>query len=99
MGKFLRLVNGRPMLQDEAGITTIYDEIYAVSGTISTGTLVTLPNSGTYTANELEVRLNGMRLEPVFDYNYAGSAPRTQISFTFDLVDSDRVRFRVDRAP
>lgn len=96
MAKFIRLVNGVPRHQDETTVS-IYDQIYTVSGTITTGTAITLPSSGTYSSSELEVRLNGQRLEPIYDYNYVGSGTRTQISMTFDLVDSDRLRFRVDR--
>jgi hypothetical protein len=99
MGKFLKLVGGVPRLVDESISVTIYDENYAVEGTITTGTPVTLPASGTYDSAELEVTLNGQRLEPVFDYNYVGSVPRTQVSFTFDLIAGDSIGFRVDRTP
>lgn len=97
MDKFLRLINGIPRLV--AG-PAIYDETYSVSGTITTGNPITLPASGTYNSEELEVRLNGQRLESVVDYNYVGgSPPRTQVAFTFDLVIGDQVNFRVDRVP
>jgi len=109
MGKFLRLVNGRPKMQDEAaGGVTIYDEnLEVVSGTpgageiegpINTGVAITLPSSQTYSDDELEVYLNNMRLDSVYDYNYVGSGSRTQISMTFDLEVGDIIRFRIDRA-
>ena len=84
MGKFLRLVNGRLKQQDEVASTpvTIYDQSITVgAGGISSGTSVSLPSSQTYTSQELEVYLNGQRVDSVLDYNYVGSAPRTQISF------------------
>jgi hypothetical protein len=97
MAKFLRLVNGVARSFEEAGAIPIYDESFEVVSDITTGTPVTLPNSGTYDSDELEVYLNGQRLEQLVDYNYEGSAPRTQVSFTFDLVEGDLVRFRRDR--
>ncbi len=98
MGQFLKLVNGRPKLFSEAASVTIYDETLAVGSTITTGTAVTLPASGTYNSEELEITLNGQRLDSVADYNYVGVAPRTQASFTFDLENGDSLRFRVDRS-
>ena len=108
MGKFLRLVNGVPKMMDEAaGGVTIYDEsLVVVSGTpgageiqapITTGTPITLPSSQTYDSAELEVYLNGQRIDSVYDYNYEGDTPRTQISMTFDLEVGDILRFRIDR--
>jgi hypothetical protein len=95
----LALVNGIPRMTAEASAVSIYDETYSVGGTITTGTPITLPSSGTYNSDELEVRLNGQRLESVVDYNYVSTPPRTQVSFTFDLVLGDSVNFRVDRVP
>lgn len=67
---------------------------------ITAGTAVTLPSSQTYNSGELEVYLNGDRIEAVLDYTYVGAGPtRTQIQFTFDLVAGDRLRFRIDRGP
>ena len=97
MAKFLRLSGGVPRSFDEAGAIPIYDESFEVNATINTGSPVTLPASGTYDSDELEVYLNGQRLEQLMDYNYEGSPPRTQVSFTFDLVEGDMVRFRRDR--
>lgn len=99
MGKFLRLVNGRPKLLDEGSSPAIYDEAVTVGvGGVGTGSPVTLPSNRTYDSLELEVYLNGQRLDDVVDYNYVGIAPRTQVSFTFDLVEGDLVRFRIDRS-
>lgn len=108
MAKFLRLVNGVAYSVDESASITIYDQPLTVVsaspganqivGPITSGTAVTLPNGGTYSAAELEIRLNGQRLEQLYDYNYVGSGTRTQVSFTFDLAIGDRLDFRVDRA-
>lgn len=99
MGLFLRVTGGigRPM--QEASTLTIYDQVYIASGTVTAGTAITLPAAETYTADELEVWLNGQRMKVTDDYNYVGSAPRTQIVFTFDLLNTEQVRFRIDRAP
>jgi len=110
MGRVLRIINGIPRQVDESGgsSVTIYDEsLTVVSGTpgageiqgpISAGTPITLPDSQTYTSEELEVRLNNIRGDVVSDYNYEGSGDRTQISFTFEVVVGDIIRFRIDRA-
>lgn len=104
MGKFLRLINGVPRSISEANGSPIYDEsIVLVSanpgpgemlGPISTGVLVALPLGESYTAEELEVYLNGQRLEDVVDFNFSSS---TEVAFTFDLLVNDRIRFRKDR--
>ena len=99
MGNFLRLVNGQPKSFAESSSTTIYDQDFDVVSPITAGTSVTLPASQTYTSGELEVYLNGQRLEAILDYAYVGSPPRTQVQFTFDLVVGDHLRFRIDRAP
>ena len=109
MGNFLRLVNGRPKSFAESSSITIYDQSLTVvpsgaganqiNGPVTAGTSVTIPGSQTFTAAELQVYLNGDRLEPLFDYTYVGSPPRTQLQFTFDLVVGDRLDFRIDRAP
>ena len=109
MAKFLRLSNGVPRSFQEGASITIYDESLTVvpsgtganqiNGPVMTGTSVSLPGGQQYTAAELQIYLNGDRLESVFDYAYVGSAPRTQVQFTFDLVVGDRIDFRIDRAP
>lgn len=108
MGNFLRLSAGVPRSFAES-IITIYDQSLTVvasgaganqiNGPVTAGTSVTLPGSQTYTSAELQIYLNGDRLEPVFDYTYVGSPLRTQVQFTFDLAVRDRIDFRIDRTP
>jgi len=109
MGKKLQLVNGIPKMIDESATPPIYDEYidvvssgavgsHELNGPIDAGTPITLPNSGTYISEELEVYIGGQRLEDFVDYNYVGAGTRTQISMTFDLEVTDRIRFRVDRS-
>lgn len=97
MANFLRLQNGVPRSFAESGSPAIYDQGVDVVAPISAGTNITLPASQTYDSNELEVYLNGTRLESILDYTYVGSPPRTQIQFNFDLVVGDHYRFRIDR--
>lgn len=100
MSKKLALVNGIPRMVDESAAPVIYDETYTVISDITTGTSVTLPASGTYTSEELEIRLNGVRMDSGVDYNLVGSPPRTQVTFTFDLLggtNPDKINFRIDR--
>lgn len=100
MGKFLRLVNGYPRMVDEAASSTIYDESVDIGSTISTGTPYTLPSSGEYEGDELEVYLDGQVLDSGSDFNFVGAGPtRTQVTFTFDLLAGDRLRFRKIRGP
>ena len=110
MANYLALVNGVPRQSVLPGTQTIYDQSVSVvtsavggnqiTGPVTAGTSITLPASQTYTGAELNVYLNGDRLEPIFDYSYVGSGSgKTQIQFTFGLVVGDRVDFRIDRAP
>jgi hypothetical protein len=109
MGNFLRIVNGVPRSFAESSSIPIYDqriEIVANSptgnqlvGPISAGTAITLPLGQTYVAAELEVDFRGQLVKPVYDYNYVGGSPHTQISFTFDLLVGDSIDLRVARAP
>lgn len=109
MAKFLRLSNGVPRSFDEGSAIVIYDQSLTVvasgaganeiNGPVNAGVSITLPGSQTYADAELQIYLNGDRLESVFDYSYVGSIPRTQIQFTFGLVVGDRVDFRIDRVP
>jgi len=92
--RYFTLSNGLPRLA--LAPSDVYDESTAISATITTGTNITLPSAGTYSSAELEVYLNGQQLEDVIDYNYVGSPPRTQVQFTFDLVNGDTLRFRKD---
>ena len=106
MGKFLRLTNGIPKSFDESGSPTIYDKtINIVSGSptgndltgpVSAGTSITLPNGQTYTGDELQVWLNGLRLDDILDYSHTSS---TQIQMTFSLEVGDVLRFYIDRGP
>lgn len=99
MAKFLRLVNGIGRMFDESSATTIYDQNTVIGvGGLTTGTPITLPSSQTYDSSELEVYLDNIRLTPGIDYNYVSSPPRTQITFTFDLLENETVRFRIDRS-
>lgn len=97
MARFLRISGGVARSFDEGSSPTIYDQDIAIGSTITAGTTVTLPASGTYDSAELEVYLNGIRADVILDYNYVGSPPRTGVQFTFDLLAGDVVRFRVDR--
>lgn len=92
--RYLTLSNGIPHAIENA--QSIYDETTHIAAPVSTGTPITLPAGGTYTGDDLEVYLNSFRMEDVVDFNWLGSAPRTQISFTFDLVVGDDIRFRKD---
>lgn len=104
MAKFTRLVAGVLRSFDEANGTAIYDESLLVvasgagagqvNGPITTGSPVTLPSGKTYTAYELEVYLNGQRLEDSIDYAFNSS---TTVVFTFDIIVGDLIRFRIDR--
>ena len=104
MAKFLRLSNGVPRSFTESSGISIYDESLLVvasgagageiNGPITAGTPVTLPASQTYTGAELEIYLNGDRIEDVIDYTFTSS---TQVTFTFDITVRDRLRFRIDR--
>jgi hypothetical protein len=98
LASFLRLSNGVARSFAESSSTPMYEATYVVSGTLTTGTAITLPSSQTYNSTELEVHLNGQFLEPGIDYNYVGIVPRTQISFTFDLLDAERVLFFMTRS-
>ena len=103
MGKFLRLTNGIMKSFDEASAFAIYDKTLDVVASspgagqilpLTAGTNITLPNSQTYTGDELQVYLNGIRLDNLYDYTTASS---TEISFTFNLVAGDIIRFYIDR--
>ena len=107
MSKVIRIINGMTRQVDDTAAPPIYDEsLLVVSdnpeageivGPIATGTPISLPDDRTYSSDELEIYVNGQRVEPIFDYNYVGSIPRTQISFTFDIELKDIIRFRIDR--
>lgn len=67
-----------------------------IAGPISAGTPVTIPDSVTYEDTDLQVFLNGQQLDSVSDFNYEGTGTRTQVSFTFELIEGDNITFRVD---
>jgi hypothetical protein len=94
MTKFVTMTNGIPHLVNATG-SSIYDATYVASGTITNGTAITLPSSQTYSSSELQVYLNGVAQEYSTDYVYVGSGTRTQISMNIDLVQGDRLRFRI----
>lgn len=89
--RYLALTNGVPRGSAPA---TAYDASTIISGTITTGTTVTLPSSGTYDSSELQVFMNNIPLEYLSDYIYVGIVPRTGVQFTFDLIDGDDIRFK-----
>ena len=91
MGYKVEIINGIPHTVSDA--VTTYDQTYVAVGTVTSGTAVTLPSSGTYDSVELEVYLDGTLLERTSDYNYVGVVPRTQVTFTFDLELDDHIRF------
>lgn len=110
MGLFLRGSNGFPRSFSESSTVTIYDQRLTIvsgapansnemTGPVTSGTNITLPQSGTYEGSELQVYFNGTRIEVTSDYAYVGSGTKTQIQMTFDLVVGDTLDFRVDRAP
>lgn len=95
MAKFLKIVNGVPRMVDVTA-ASVYEAAYDVSSNISAGTAITLPGGHTYDGAELTVFLNGQKLLLTEDYAYVGTPPRTQVSFTFDLIPGDRIVFRTE---
>lgn len=115
MANYLALVNGVPRQSVLPGTTLIYDQSIAIvasgavppsslTGPVTTGTAITLPSSGSYTLNansiaNIQVYLNGERLEQVFDWSTSGAGPTfTAIQLTFDLVVGDRLDIRSERS-
>lgn len=108
MARFTRISAGVLRSFEESLTPAIYDEYLLVVasspganevvGPITAGIPVTLPASGTYTGEELMIDLNGQTLENGFDFNFEGTPPRTQVSFTFELVVGDRIYFRRHRS-
>jgi hypothetical protein len=114
MSTALNLFNGVPRTFTIPGTSLIYDQSVTMvasggngsttlNGPISSGTAITLPRSGVYTLNtnsvpNLNVYLNGERLESTIDWNTSGSGPNfTAIQMTFQLVVGDRLDFRMER--
>lgn len=99
MSRAVTIIDGIPRLRGVyASSPEIYDESFAVGvGGINTGVGITLPNSQAYQGAELQVFLNGVAMEYGNDYTYVGETLlKTQISFLFDLIEGDQVRFRID---
>jgi hypothetical protein len=94
MSNFLTIVNGYPRLVPEAGSSAIYDQSVVLVSPVSTGTPYTLPASGNYVGDELEVYLDGQVLDSGSDFTFVGSGTKTQVTFTFDLLAGDNIRFR-----
>ena len=88
----LKIVDGIPTASTSS--FNYYDEYVTLGAPITSGTNITLPASGTYTGDDLEVYLNNIRQTDVLDYTWQGSPPRTQIQFTRDLVIGDILRYR-----
>lgn len=110
----LALVNGIPrMTPITAAQPAIYDQSVAivatgavppasVTGPVNSGTALTLPASGVYTVSSsvpnMNVFLNGDRLEYLIDWQTQGSGPNfTQFALTFGLVAGDRLDLRIER--
>lgn len=115
MANYLALVNGVPRQSVLPGTTLIYDQSIAIvtsgatppsslNGPVTTGTAITLPSSGSYTLNansiaNINVYLNGERLEQVFDWSTSGAGPTyTAIQLTFQLEVGDRLDIRSERS-
>jgi hypothetical protein len=98
MGKFLRLTNGLPVMQEEAATTPAYDESIYYSSGLTANTNITLPNSGSYTsssAKDLLVILNDRVVEVTRDFDVVGAGPTyIQIKFIYALTNDSIVRFR-----
>lgn len=98
MGKFLRLINGLPVMQDEAASVPSYDEsIYYNSG-LAANTPITLPNSGEFASNlakDILIVLNDRVVEVTRDFTVIGAGPTyTQIEFIYALPNDAVVRFK-----
>lgn len=95
--KFIRVVNGIPRMQ--VAVPNIVNQQVTLGAGVTAGVPYTLPGGMTYNSDELEITLNGQRLQLTEDYTYVGSPARTQVQFTFDLVIGDKLAFRTDRIP
>lgn len=96
MGKFLRLSNGVARSFEEAAGTPAYNEVIDVASDISAGTPVTLPNSGTYEDKEILIFVNGKYIQLGEGWNLVGVAPRTQVSFSDDILTGDLISFYIN---
>lgn len=98
MSKKLQLVNGLPVMMDEAAAASPYDESIYYSSGLTANTAITLPNSGSYadsSAKDLMVILNDRVVEVTRDFTVVGAGPTyTQIQFIYDLTNDSVVRFK-----
>ncbi len=98
MAKFLRLVNGIPTMLDETALPSAYDESIYYSTGLTSGTNITLPNSGSFSnasAKDLLVFVNDRAVEVTRDFSVIGAGPSyTQISFGYNLPNDSVVRFK-----
>lgn len=98
MAYFTRIVDGvlRSFSSSGGSLPDIYEETFVVPpGGITSGTPITLPNSGTYDSKELEVEFNTQPLEAGIDYDYVGSgSAKTQITLGFDVYEDERIQLR-----
>ncbi len=88
-----------PRSVSETAFTTIYEQSVDVGSTVTSGTAVTLPAAGSYVGDELEITLNGQVLDSGVDWNTVGSGTKTQVSYTFDLLAGDHIRYKIIRGP
>jgi hypothetical protein len=109
----LTLVNGFPrMTAITASLPSIYDQSISIvssgtppgslTGPVAASTAITLPASGIYTVASsvanMDIYLNGDRLEYNIDWNTSGSGPNfTAFTLVFGLVVGDRLDLRIDR--
>lgn len=84
-------------IPEKGEMPTIYDKTYEVTETITAGTAVSLPDNKEYNSDELQVWINGQRASSNYDYSFVGSIPRTQVSFSEDLQNGDKIRFYISR--
>ena len=85
-------VDNEGILSTTSGI--IYNETLVIgAGGVTTGTPVSLPLGETYLGEELEVKLNDVVLNVGSEYEYASEGIKTQVAFTFDLIENDELEF------
>jgi hypothetical protein len=104
--KVLKLINGVPRMVELTGLPAvlppIYDETQVIlmdqikdpMNTVSVG----LPGGQSYEGDELEVFLNGQRLEEGVNYTYPDPpGPFFSIIMEESIFEGDRFRFRITR--
>ncbi len=85
-------------IDDGGTLSTVVGNVYSETliigaGGVSTGSPISLPNSGNYLGGELEVKLNDVIMTVGSEYQYIGTGVKTQIAFLFDLIESDEIVF------